>query len=161
MILWQGSGYYMGVEPEIVALYNLARALHEAGRPAVEAGETMAAALGAEGETPILLPVRVFVEWADLPPRVRHGRLLTACHLAAGLIMGESVPPGATRISGAALAREIHNSEPSAYHFGLTLRPIGVPWLNYDNLPDAARAGRLRQAEALEAAGWRAWVWDK
>lgn len=151
----------MGVEPEIVALYNLARALHEAGRPAVEAGETMAAALGAEGEGASLRPVRVFVEWADLPPRVRHGRLLTACRLAAGLVLGESVPPGATRISGAALAREIHNSEPGAYHFGLTLRPIGVPWLNYDNLPEAARAGRLRQAEALEAAGWRAWVWDK
>jgi hypothetical protein len=55
---------------------TLARELHEAGREAVAAGQTLAQAVTTGAVWP-------FVEWADLPEQAREGRRVMARWLLA------------------------------------------------------------------------------
>jgi hypothetical protein len=68
-------------EPE-----SLAMLLHEAGRMAVKQGATVAAEKFGE-------PSRTFIEWNDLGPAAREGRIMQAKYLLGKLTM--IVHPGA------------------------------------------------------------------
>ncbi len=58
-------------KPETVSRVCLAKALHEAGREAVEKGNTVAAEKFGE-------PTRTFIEWDDLTQSAKDGRLSQA-----------------------------------------------------------------------------------
>lgn len=129
--------------------YAIARILHESGRPAVKDGQSVSGATTS-------------VEWHDLPPVVRAGRLLAARHLmGAAFVDDMPAPAGATVLCKEAVARAIHLAERDTIDRGWVLNPTGKPWIEFDQLGEAARAGRLRQAEAMECAKVALWVWDK
>ena len=58
-------------DEERVCGEDLAQALHEAGREAVEQGQTVAATLHGE-------KAQKFLEWDDVPAHVRNGRRMQA-----------------------------------------------------------------------------------
>lgn len=58
----------------LISVFDLAKALHEAGRTAVEAGETVAAEKFGD-ET------RKFLEWDEITTKAQQGRLSQAAYL--------------------------------------------------------------------------------
>lgn len=134
----------------IAASTMLARLLHESGRRAVERGENIA-----EQTT--------FIEWVDLHARVKQGRTMTACAMLDSMLIDAApAPAGSTRLSGECLAREIHKCEKAAIESGHTARQHSTTWVPFDELPEAAKRGRMAQAEYLEKRCDLAFfVWDK
>lgn len=129
--------------------YEVAKLLHESGRPAAKAGQSVSG-------------VTAFVGWSDLTCVVRAGRLWSARNLMNAAFVGDApAPAGSTVLSREAVARAIHLAERTAIDRGWVLNPTGKPWIEFDDLGEAARAGRMRQAEALEIAKIALWVWDK
>lgn len=121
----------------------LAMQIHESGRAPVGAGQTLAHAV----QSP---QVRPFVEWTDLPPRVVAGRTMTAANIlevfeVAPVEFKRAPPDGMLE----ALAQAIHTAERAAVDAGFVLVRLNRPWVEFADLPEAARAGRMRQAEHL------------
>lgn len=129
--------------------YEVAKLLHESGRPAAKAGQSVSG-------------VTAFVGWSDLTCVVRAGRLWSARNLMNAAFVGDApAPAGSTVLCKEAVARAIHLAERETIDRGWVLNPTGKPWIEFDDLGEAARAGRMRQAEALEIAKIALWVWDK
>lgn len=132
----------------------LAFILHEAGRRPVNAGQTLAATLPQQLERDKAISIQNqihrlrFVEWSALAEHVREGRQLTAGNLLNLVMPVESGCVSCT-ISAAELAAHIHDAERDAVERRLTLNAVDRPWLTFDDLPEPARLGRLKQAEFL------------
>lgn len=129
---------------EHTALYLLAILLHESCRASVAARDTLAHAV-APAQT------RPFVEWPDLPPHVQEGRRQTAKNLLAKYIIGAAFPDFGTGATERELAAAIHLAERDAIAAGNVLVQLNRPWVSFEDLPEAAQAGRLRQAAYLRA----------
>lgn len=120
---------------------------HESGRSSVAAGDTLAHAVG---------QARPFTEFGALSEDARDGRLITAMNLEQRIeIMGfTSRDPSAfgPLAEHAALvnrlARLIHEAEREAIDLGKVVVKLDPPrsWIPFEQLPEAAQAGRLRQA---------------
>ena len=134
----------------VAAVNLLARLLHESGRQPVQRGENLA-------------QQSTFVEWADLHARVKQGRAMTASAMLDSMIIAAApAPAGSTRLSGECLARELHRCEKAAIESGFTARQHSTTWIPFDELPEAAKKGRMAQAEFLEKTCDLAFfVWDK
>lgn len=129
------------IDPPFV--YTLARNVHESGRAPVAAGQTLAHAV----QSP---QVRPFIEWADLPPHVIAGRIVTAAGLLAAYDITPHVPDVAyddiNDAMVAELAAAIHTAERKAIENELVLVKLNRPWVPFAELPEQAQAGRKRQA---------------
>lgn len=129
---------------EHTAIYLLAILLHESGRASVAAGDTLAHAVAPKQTRP-------FVEWPDLPAHVQEGRRQTAKNLLSGHLMGAPFPDFGTGATEQDLAAAIHLAEREAISAGNVLIQLNRPWVAFGDLPEAAQAGRRRQAAYLRS----------
>lgn len=126
----------------------LAALYHESGRISVAAGDTLAHSVG---------QARPFTEFGDLEVDARDGRLLTAMNLEQRIHISGFRP--ATSLNEPAdqaefqadvewLARAIHDAEREAIELGKVVIKLNPPrpWIPFEQLPEAAQAGRRRQA---------------
>lgn len=128
-------------------LLILAALYHESGRTSVAAGDTLAHTAG---------QARPFAEFNSIRDAAREGRLLTAANLEQRIrIDGFAArdPDSYGPIEEHAkindkLARVIHEAEREAIELGWTVVKLEPPrpWIPFDDLPEAAQAGRRRQA---------------
>lgn len=141
MIDRRGFGHYKG--RMIPFVLTLAHHVHESGRPAVAAGETLAHAVDPAKTRP-------FIEWDALPPHVVVGRSMTAAGLLAAYNVSDHVPDAAYDDINDEMIRElaaaIHNAERKAVENGYVLIQLNRPWVEFADLPEQAQAGRKRQA---------------
>lgn len=125
----------------------LAALYHESGRTSVAAGDTLAHAVG---------QAKPFTEFDALSEDARDGRHLTAMNLEQHVQFTgfTSRDPSAIgpldlhKAQQAALARIIHDAEREAIELGKVVVKLDPPraWIPFEQLPEAAQAGRLRQA---------------
>ncbi len=123
----------------------LAALYHESGRTSVAAGDTLAHAVG---------QAKPFTEFGALSEDARDGRLLTAMNLEQRVQFTgfTSRDPSAIgpliRLRIWALARIIHDAEREAIELGKVVVKLDPPraWIPFEQLPEAAQHGRLRQA---------------
>lgn len=129
-------------EPTHTEVYLLAVLLHESCRRSVAEGKTLAATCGVHVD---------FAEWPDLHPRVHHGRRLTARGLLQRFEIGEPLPDlGTDPVGDRDLAIAITECERAAVEAGDVQVMLAKPWTTFDDLPEAAREGRLMQARYLK-----------
>lgn len=122
----------------------LAVMLHESGRASVVAGDTLAHAVDPTKTRP-------FIEWPNLPEHVQKGRRLTAQRLLERFHIGDVFPDLGAGETVNGLAAAIHEAERAAVEQGLVLVKLDRPWTTYEDLPEPAKAGRVRQAQYLLA----------
>lgn len=116
----------------------LAAIYHESSRPSVEAGTTLAHAVG---------QARPFTEFNGLSADARKGREATALRLLERFDFN-NFDYSAPAMDMEVLARGIHEAERYAVDRGWTVVKIDPPrpWVTFDDLPEVAREGRRRQA---------------
>jgi hypothetical protein len=143
----------MGRMHQEIAVLELARLIHWAGRAPVAAGQTLAHAVDPA-------KVRPFVPWEELPPHVIAGRVITAAQVMA-LYEVEMVGVQTAYYFGfgqldafdgavvESLAEALHGAERKAVELGLVLVKLDRPWVEFKDLPEQAQAGRRRQAVYL------------
>ena len=83
---------------------SLARMLHEAGRKAVEAGNTVAAEQFGE-------QTRTFIEWDDLSEPAREGRRIQADYLLENLYVEKPEPQTSEDRAVASVLHELHRAQ--------------------------------------------------
>lgn len=118
--------------------------LHESCRASVAAGTTLAHATDPS-------KVRPFQDWQDLPPEVRSGRRMTSEAFLVKYEIGRvgiDLDP-ARPVYADEVAVAIHEAERGAVDAGLVAVKLDRPWVPFADLPEAAKAGRIRQAKFL------------